>query len=174
MFTFIDMIIEVTKPYNKFRQSEDENTRIINVLSDTHNFNILVGLTTRHILTPSRMGDSGGNFLILGGIEALHRASIAISVNFLGEMRLVKNRWSPESSNDELEVREILYDLMVSVGFNHFESSHILTVFNRCVADITDENIICSLEYPHGVSRRRYLKSKLWVKKYTIKKHSLV
>lgn len=171
MFNFTKMTIEVTKPYNRFRKTEDENMRVINVWGDTYNFDILVGLTYRR--------PNGGDISceMSGGNEPLHKATVAITVNFLGEMRLVKNRYGVDGSNDELEVRQILFDTIVSVGFNHFESSRILTEFNKCVAEITDEHVIYSREYPYGVSRRRYMMNeykKLWVKKHTIKRHNLV
>ena len=172
MFTFTKMTIEVTKPYNRFREMEDENMRVINVWGDTYNFDILVGLTYRR---PN--GGDTSTEVMRGGNEPLYRATVAIGVNYFGEMRLVKNRYGVDGSNDELEVRKILFDTLVGVGFNYFESSRILTEFNRCVAEITDEHVIYSREYPYGVSRRRYMMNEyktLWVKKHTIKRHSLV
>lgn len=166
------MEIEVTKPYNRFRECEDENLRVINVWDDTYNFDILVGLTYRR--------PNGGDIscdVMAGGNRLIHRASIAIGVNFLGEMRLVKNRYGTDGSNDELEVRQILFDSIVGVGFSHLESSRILTEFNKCVAEITDEPVIHSREYPYGISRRRYMMTeykKTWVKKHMIKRHNLV
>jgi hypothetical protein len=166
------MEIEVTKPYNRFRQREDDNMRVINVWGDTYNFDILVGLTYRR--------PNGGDIsteIMSGGNEPLHRATVAIGVNFLGEMRMVKNRYGINGSNDEVEVRQILFDTIVSVGFSHLESSRILTEFNKCVAEITDEPVVHTKEYPYGVSRRRYMIEdswKTWVKKYRIKRHSLI
>jgi hypothetical protein len=133
---------------------------------------ILVGLTHRQ---PTGVGITRD--FMSGGNEPLHRATVAIGVNFLGEMRLVKNRYGTDGSNDELEVRQILFDSIVSVGFTHFEASRILTEFNKCVSEITDEPVIHSREYPYGISRRRYMMTeykKMWVKKHTIKRHSLV
>jgi len=170
----MDMEIKVTKPYNRFLKREDNNLRVINVWGDTYNFNILVGLTRREI-NPLRVGNFGHT--MYGGYESLYRASIAVGVNFLGEMRLVKNRYGVDGSNDEHIIRQTIMDSIISVGFTHFEASRILTEFNTCVAEITDEHIIYSREYPYGVSRRRYMMTeykKMWVKKHTIKRHSLV
>jgi hypothetical protein len=166
------MEIEVTKPYNRYRECEDDNIRVINVWGDTYNFDILVGLTYRR--------PNGGDIscdVMSGGNSMIYKASIAIGVNFLGEMRLVKNRYNVDGSTDEVEIRQILFDTIIGIGFTHLESSRILTEFNTCVAEITDEHIIYSREYPYGVSRRRYMMTeykKMWVKKHTIKRHSLV
>ena len=172
MFTFTKMEIEVTKPYNRFRQREDDNMCVINVWGDTYNFDILVGLTNRRAINTNITSDT-----MMGGNEPLHRASMAVGVNFLGEMRLIKNRYGIDGSNDEHVIRQTIMDSIIGVGFTHFEASRILTEFNTCVAEITDEHIIYSREYPYGVSRRRYMMTeynKMWVKKHTIKRHNLV
>ena len=167
------MQIEVTKPYMRHASRENENARVITIYRDGNQvFDILVCLTYRQVIN----GDISSTTLS-GGMEPLYRASMAVGTNFLGEMRLVKNRYGPDGINDEEDVRQTIIDSLWNMGFTHLEASRVMTEFNHCLTEITGEPILYMNTYPYGVSRRRYMMEehkKALVKKYNITRHRLI
>ncbi len=156
----------------RWQQRENENARIITVSDGDNELNIIVCLTYRNVMNGNRNVQE-----LSGGTEILHRASIAVGTNYLGELRLVKNRYGIDSINDEIVVRQTIFDSLLMAGFTHYQSSRILGEFNSCLAEILHEEIYYTKDYPYGVSRRRYMieeRERQMVKMYGIKRHSLV
>jgi hypothetical protein len=147
------MNIEVLSPYNRFLKREDTNLRVINVYGRTgDNISILVGLTRRGIHTNEYHRNQ-----MIGSSEPIYKASIVVSVSYLGDMSLVKNRFGVDGSSDEGEIRLLIKDSLLSLGFTHLECSRIMTEFNKCVTEITDQPIVYTIDYPHGVTYRRHM-----------------
>jgi len=163
------MEIEVTKPYIRHMQRENDNARVINIYGGTYNFDILVGLMYKQNINDSNT--------LYGGTEPLHKASIVIGTDFLGQLNLIKNRYGMNGQTDEHEIRQAILDSMVSMGFTHLESSRIILEFNRCLSEIIGQEILYMREFPYGITRRRYMideHKKTIIKKYCIKRHQLV
>ena len=159
------MDINVITPNKRFSSGLEECVRIIQL---PNGIDVVVGLThTIH----------NGDVVMYGGQQNMYMATIAVGVNHLGELRLMKNRCGVDGLTDEVQIRKNIYNSLRDVfGITrNYDLIKFMTIFNGCISELTQTQIICDLEYPLGVSFRRYMlhKNRLTPRKH-IKKHMLL
>jgi hypothetical protein len=170
------MEVEIVKPQTpRYRNDggtimvSNENARVINVTKEGHSFEILVALTYRNCYE----GISSRS--ICGGSRPLHSATMAVGVNHRGDMSLIKNRYGRDGVG--VDVRESIMRGLDMGGFCHYEAMSVMATFNTAVSGILGEPVFCDEEFPLGINYRDYwihTQKKSMVKKYRIKRHSLV
>jgi hypothetical protein len=94
-------------------------------------------------------------------------------MNFLGEMKIIKNRWGIDGQTDSRMVREEILLSMDIAGFSNYEGFLVLGAFNSAVAEILDEPVIQDERYPLGINYRDYMMRGIFIKN-KIKRHKLV
>ncbi len=156
------MDINVITPNKRFSSGLEERVRVIEL---PNGIDVVVGLTYTTY---------SGHVIMYGGQQNMYMATIAVGVNHLGELRLMKNRWGGEGLTNELEIRGHIYNSLREVFgiIRNYDLIKFMTIFNSCISEITQTQIICSLEYPLGISFRKYMshKNRLTPRKH-IKKH---
>jgi hypothetical protein len=159
------MEIEVTQPYIPHLGRVCHNSKVITINTVTGDYiTILVSVLQR-----------GG---VNGSEQSLYKSSMAIGVHLTGGMVLIKNRYGCDGIMDEIIIRQKIIESMLSIGFTHLQSSRIVNKFNECVTELTGETTYYTVEYPYGVSYRRYQSDtyhkKQWIKKCNIKTHRML
>jgi hypothetical protein len=164
------MNVEIKKVYHPETNREIHNTREIEVWGNTYNFTILIGIGNRQSINQPI-----SNIMMTSSIRQLYTASIAVVMDILGNMRIVKNCWGCDQHRlSNLEVRQEILSSLESVGLNNYEQHLVLGNFNQAISDILDEPVITSVIYPLGINYRDYMRRGVMVKDYKVKKHCMI
>jgi hypothetical protein len=164
------MEIEIRPIVNPMTKQEIHHSREIVVWGNTYNFSILVGIGRRQMINEPVTYQS-----LSVSMRELHTASIAVVMDFLGNMKIVKNRWGQDMGNlTNLEVRQEIMTCIENVGFSYYETMMIMGNFNQAVAECLDEPVITDARYPLGINYRDYMRRGVMIKDYKVKRHSLV
>jgi len=165
-------MVEVRPVYNQMNGREVYNTRNIVLTQDNgYEINILVGIGYRQpIGQPIQFSSSRTH---------LYQAHIAVIMDFLGNMKIVKNRYGRDGGNlTNLEVRQELWSAFEVMGLSYYDCALMLGNFNQAVSEILDEPVITSPQHPLGINYRDYMLGNYencgGLINYRIKRHKLI
>lgn len=132
--------IDVAPIYNRFLERREPLTKVINVFSnDLPVFQLLVGVGYMTWNSTSSIVDGGGNtpkLTLRGGNRHQHRCNIAVVLNHLGDMRILKNRNGRDFDViDNFSVRLTILESLMLYGFNETDACIILGTFNGIVKE---------------------------------------
>ena len=165
-------MVEIRPVYNPMNLMTVHNTRkIVLTQDDGHEINVLVGIGNREpIGQPIQFSSSRTH---------LYQAHIAVIMDVLGNMKIVKNRYGRDGGNlSNLEVRQELWSAFESMGLGYYDCALMLGNFNQAVSDILDEPVITSPQHPLGINYRDYMLGNYencdGLINYRIKRHKLI
>jgi hypothetical protein len=165
------MTVEIRNIYNPQTGREIYNSRLIVMVGDDgYETNILVGVGNRP------MRNAGMDAVQFSASRTyLYQAHIAVIMDFLGNMKIVKNRTGRDCMEmTNLEVRQELWESFQNMGLGYYDTALMMGNFNQVVSEILDEPVLTNSTYPLGINYRDYIRRGIMINKYEIKRHTLV
>jgi hypothetical protein len=169
------MTAEVRKIYNPQTGRELFGSRMV-VMTDDNGYetNILIGVGNRSTIYRDNHNPMDPCQFSVNR-RYLYQAHIAIVMDVLGNMRIVKNRTGRDNTDlTNLEIRQELWTSFENMGLGYYECALMMGNFNQAVSECLDEPVFQNEMYPLGINYRDYMRRGIMIKDYKIKRHSLL